>query len=189
MNSVGGRKEELRQYYKKARLALDPELKKKWDHEIAANVAQVVRAKRGDIWSIYLSVSAEVDTNPLIKMYESLIEWAYPVIQKQIMKFRVPTQAHEFVRGGLGILEPHPDFSREVQDFAVCIVPGLAFDTSGHRLGTGKGYYDRFLETFKGLKVGLAYENQISKTPLPSEKHDVPVDYVITEKRILKCKE
>lgn len=189
MSSVGGRKEELRQYFKKARLALDPELKKKWDHEIATNVAKVARAERGDVWSIYSPINAEVDPNPLIKMYDGLIEWAYPIIQNQIMKFRVSTQAHEFVRGGLGILEPHPDFSREIQEFAVCIVPGLAFDTNGHRLGSGKGYYDRFLATYEGLKVGLAYESQISESPLPSEKHDTPVDYVVTEKRILKRKE
>jgi 5-formyltetrahydrofolate cyclo-ligase len=63
----------------------------------------------------------------------------------------------------------------------------VAFDIHGHRLGYGKGYYDRLLKKIKGLKVGLAYDFQIVDK-LPVEPHDIPVDLIITPTRIINTK-
>jgi len=68
------------------------------------------------------------------------------------------------------------------------IVPGIAFDKKGYRIGYGHGYYDRFLKILKKdvKKIGLAFEIQVVDE-IPEEEHDVPVDIVVTEKRVLKC--
>jgi len=69
----------------------------------------------------------------------------------------------------------------------VALIPGLAFDMAGHRLGHGLGYYDRFLPSLSCPLIGLAYDAQISATALPREAHDHPVDYVVSEKRVVVC--
>jgi len=64
----------------------------------------------------------------------------------------------------------------------IVVVPAVAFDLQGHRLGYGKGYYDRFLKKTKAVKVGVAYDFQIVEK-LPAEQHDIPVDLIITPAR------
>ncbi|MDE6243728.1 MAG: 5-formyltetrahydrofolate cyclo-ligase, partial [Muribaculaceae bacterium] len=63
------------------------------------------------------------------------------------------------------------------------VVPAVAYDRRGNRLGRGKGYYDRLLATTKASKIGVAYEFQVVDD-IPAESHDVPVDIVITENGI-----
>lgn len=68
----------------------------------------------------------------------------------------------------------------------IIILPSLGLDLEGHRLGYGGGFYDRYLERYKGLiKVGITYEELLQKNALPVEEHDILMDYVITEKRII----
>ena len=88
--------------------------------------------------------------------------------------------------GAFGIREPDPTACEKVQDFSacVCLVPALAFDKSGYRLGYGKGYYDRFMKKFIIITVGLCY-NDFLRDTLPVEKHDESVDYIATESEII----
>ena len=89
------------------------------------------------------------------------------------------------IKGAYGIPEPS-DKMEVVTDFSecICIVPGLVFDLSGHRLGYGKGYYDRFLKDFTGYSVGLVYSEFILDK-LPCEPTDRAVDLMITERGII----
>lgn len=89
------------------------------------------------------------------------------------------------VPGAFGIPEP-PLHVRAVtpQDDGVIVVPGLAFDRRGHRIGFGGGYFDRFLADFSGLTIGLAYPWQLVER-LPSEAHDIPVRMVVTSTETL----
>jgi 5-formyltetrahydrofolate cyclo-ligase len=90
--------------------------------------------------------------------------------------------------GLLDILEPQPDRARTApwDKFELLLVPGLAFDARGHRLGRGKGYFDRMLEQAIGLKVALAYDFEVL-TEVPAAAHDVPMDFIITENRVVRC--
>lgn len=94
----------------------------------------------------------------------------------------------ELELGEYGIKEPKancPEFPKEKLDLV--LVPGVAFDCSGNRLGQGRGYYDQFLKDLTAIKVGIGYEFQIVKA-IEAQKHDVPVDYIITEKNIIEVK-
>lgn len=83
---------------------------------------------------------------------------------------------------GIKLLVP-PEGAPQVQpDFV--LVPGLAFDQAGYRLGRGGGFYDRWLADFEGKKIGLCFEEQLLQQ-LPHESHDIKVDQVITDKQIL----
>lgn len=89
-----------------------------------------------------------------------------------------------------GILEPKT-FDGEIDKnfLDLIIVPGVAFDRNGNRMGYGGGYYDRYFSnmSFKINKVALAYEIQLVEL-LQTESHDVAVDYIITEKEIIKIR-
>lgn len=83
-----------------------------------------------------------------------------------------------------GHLNALPD-ALSVQELDVVIVPGVAFDRKGGRLGYGGGYYDRFLPQLRpnALKIGIAYQLQMVEQ-LPMETHDIPLDLIVTEKSV-----
>ncbi len=87
-----------------------------------------------------------------------------------------------------GILEPDPQYTQPAEQIDVAIVPGVAFCEDGTRLGMGGGMYDRFLETLDCLKIGACFELQLAPQ-LPREPHDVPMDAIITELRLIVCRQ
>ncbi len=88
-------------------------------------------------------------------------------------------------KGAYGILEPSEIKAANIDDIDIILVPGLAFDRSGGRMGFGKGYYDRLLCESDAKKIGLCYDFQVFDK-IPSESHDVPMDFIVTEKEILR---
>lgn len=93
----------------------------------------------------------------------------------------------ELVERNFGILEPKEKKEITPEELDIVIVPAIAFDRKGYRIGYGKGYYDRFLSKLgpNTLKIGLAFDFQVVDS-LPREEHDLPVDKVITEKRVIE---
>ena len=86
----------------------------------------------------------------------------------------------ELEPGPFGLLQP-PAADAAPPPFDLVVVPGAAFDRRGHRIGYGKGYYDRFLAETAAYKVGLAYDDLFFEK-LPTESHDMAVDAVLTER-------
>ena len=87
-------------------------------------------------------------------------------------------------KGHLGILEPSEKAAKlPFEEIDLVLVPGLAFSKTGQRLGRGGGFYDRMTQHMKAVKVGVAYSTQWSESPLPSEPHDVAVNFVVTASR------
>lgn len=85
-----------------------------------------------------------------------------------------------FVKGQFNILEPNEtDYLQDLSKIDVAIIPGVAFDKNLNRLGRGRGYYDRFLKCFNGLKVGIGFDLQIVDN-IPTEPHDVKMDMIIS---------
>ena len=96
----------------------------------------------------------------------------------------------ELARSSYGILEPKPEYIRKINPaiLDLVIVPGIAFDSEGYRIGYGGGYYDYFFSTMERpiVSIALAFDLQIIET-VPKEDYDRPVDYIITESRIIDC--
>jgi len=100
--------------------------------------------------------------------------------------YQINNLSENLENGAFGIMEPKEDcLEINKEQIDLVFVPGVAFDLAGNRLGHGLGYYDRFLEDFKGIKVGIAYDFQMVDS-IKVKSHDVPMDYVITEKRVIK---
>jgi len=140
----------------------------------------------------YVSYDNEVHTHEMIKT--TLAHGKNVVVPFSDLKNKriIPAEIHawnDLAPGAYGILEPKKECIQEVDlgtiDFI--LAPGVAFDIHGHRIGHGMGYYDRLLQNSQNARhVGLAFELQIVKE-IPVEKHDVAVDMIVTEKRILRC--
>lgn len=98
---------------------------------------------------------------------------------------RVQTR-EELVTGHFGILEPlGATWPGEID---TVLVPGLAFDLAGNRLGFGAGYYDRFLDESRPLQViGVGFDWQVV-SQLPAEPHDIAMDWVVTDRRTYLCR-
>ena len=98
----------------------------------------------------------------------------------------------ELKPGGFGIMEPDPNklCILQPEQIDIILVPGIAFDRMGNRIGYGKGYYDRFLSslTHEHVKIGLCFDFQLYDE-LPCDYFDVPVDYVITESVMIQSVE
>jgi 5-formyltetrahydrofolate cyclo-ligase len=93
----------------------------------------------------------------------------------------------EILSGQFGIREPATTCVEiPLKDLDAVLVPGVAFDLSGHRLGRGKGFYDRLLENFTGKKIGIAFDEQMVEA-VPTEENDVRMDFIVTPTRCVKC--
>jgi len=126
-----------------------------------------------DIWPLLETALSEGKTvglprfNPAVKLYGAS-RILHPTRDVQI--------------GNFGIREPGPDCGELPTQLDIILVPGMAFDLHGRRLGRGKGFYDRLLAEVRGTTCGVAFDEQIVDE-VPVEPHDVHLDYILTPTR------
>ena len=140
----------------------------------------------------FVSAKSEPETRPFIEASLSAgKKTACPRCTGKdgLMDFYYITCLSQLVPGSFGIYEPDASVCvRACAPFdGLCVVPALAFDLHGGRLGYGGGYYDRFLGRFGGTAVGICFDDFVSDETLPSEPTDRRVQYVVTEKRVISC--
>lgn len=138
---------------------------------------------------LYASCGSEVKTDIIAeKAFADGKKVAFPkcLDKDGNMKFYYVNSVSELIIGYYGIMAP-PTYNGagSGNENTLCVVPGITFSLDGHRLGYGKGYYDRFLSEFKGVSVGLCF-NECLCEEIPTDKYDKRVDYLITDKRIFK---
>ncbi len=130
---------------------------------------------------IYSSLSDEVDTTTLL---DSLALCGKTVVLPKVvdtenMELRLYTGRQDLEVGSYGIMEPTGKLFTALHDIDVAVVPGMAFDRNGHRLGRGKGYYDRMLVQMpQAYKIGICFDFQLVDE-VPSDCHDIIMDEVI----------
>jgi 5-formyltetrahydrofolate cyclo-ligase len=111
----------------------------------------------------------------------------YPAVSGNSLRFQRVTRLEQLVSGSFGILEPCCSAEDRALDEAdLIVVPGVAFDLRGHRIGFGKGYYDRCLSRLSGAPVvaGICHDFQLLDH-IPAEGHDIRMQYVVTDKRLI----
>jgi len=142
----------------------------------------------------YASFRSEVETHSIIKQaLKAGKNVVLPKVYKEghrLMLYELK-DLRELNAGFMGIPEPFVPDERivAVDDIDLAIIPGAAFDHSGNRLGYGAGYYDSLLAERKRKMpvIALAYEEQIVDS-IPSEEHDVQVDMIVTDKRVIRIR-
>ncbi|WP_077533689.1 5-formyltetrahydrofolate cyclo-ligase [Massiliimalia massiliensis] len=189
---IRGYKNKLRKKYRGYRETLSPEEKRQLDDRIFDRLSESSFLARADTVLCFVSTAVEVDTHRLIHYcWRNGKRVAVPrcLNDKGKMDFFLITSWEDMERGRFSLLEPNLSQCEKWvnTDRSVCIVPGFSFDHQGFRLGFGKGYYDRFLSSYQGVKIGICYHKCIAYH-LPKGRYDVPVDFLVTEKSIRKIK-
>lgn len=139
--------------------------------------------KRAQRICMYISLPEEVDTKKILAIVLSQKKDVIlpRVVSHSSMKLHRIQSFDDLTLGLHGIKEPKETCAIiSAHEVDLFVVPGVAFDREGYRLGRGKGYYDRLLSRAKATKIGLAFSCQIVSR-LPRERYDIPMDVVITE--------
>ena len=180
----------LRSQFRAARDALGPRVRGEAAAAIAAKVVALAPYQDARRALFYATFGSEVDTAPLMAAaVASGREIILPRMDGRNLSLHRHRPGDPLVPNRLGIPEPSPAAPVVTLDAAdLVLVPGLAFDRRGHRLGYGGGYYDRMLRTSPhAYRLGLAYQLQIVET-LPALGHDEALDAVVTDADIFLFK-
>lgn len=183
-------KAELRKKLKGTRSGVDHDTWMKWSSDIQRNCISLVEDLGANSVFIYLEsqLNREVATSAIVQyLTEASISMYVPRIKTSgIMNAVLIDSGSHLELNKWGIPEPVVSGSTRPMNLDVAIVPLLGCDTYGNRLGYGKGYYDRFLSKYPGtLTIGLCPELAIVDS-VPAEEHDVALNYVVTESRIIR---
>lgn len=161
------------------------------DNEIFNKLKNTELYKNARNIFIYISFSNEINTiNIIKKALEDKKDVFIPKIYKadRSMKAIKLNSFDDLKKNSMGILEPIDDSKYiEKENIDLIVVPGVVFDKDCNRIGYGGGYYDRYLKdiAYKNNKVVLAYDLQVIDK-IESEEHDIKVDYIITNSKIIK---
>jgi 5-formyltetrahydrofolate cyclo-ligase len=184
-------KAELRRHLLAQRAMLTPADIEQHSTVIAAYVCTLPAFRISQTIMVYMALPQEVQTMPIITQAHQLQKRvAVPVVRGQeLIAVALSETSMSLQRGRFGILEPcgapcviHP------QEIGCIVVPGIAFDTRGGRLGFGKGYYDRFLRQLPATtyRCGLAFSVQVVPC-VPQAPHDICMHGIVTEHGCIPC--
>ena len=179
-------KKQKRAIYRALRASVSKEDKLSLDRMICDKICSLASFRFAGTVLLYSPIGSEIDLTPVaIRALELGKKIAFPICdtERRVMTFKYVSALDELKVGSYSIPEPDKDSPSFVGgQNALCIVPALAFDKGGYRLGYGGGYYDKFLKTFSGVSLGVAYDSLITDK-LPRGVYDMPVSIILTERR------
>lgn len=130
---------------------------------------------------LYYSLGDEVDTHQFIRKWSRKKRILLPVVVGKDLELRVYTSPEELIVGAYNIEEPTGELFTSYNTIDFIVVPGVAFDSKGNRLGRGKGYYDRLLPQIpSAYKAGICFPFQLVEE-IPTESFDIRMDEIITQ--------
>jgi len=175
------------------RAQINPEERLEKSRAIQRILFDTEEYKKANFIFTFISTDNEVNTHDIIKDSLAMgkrvgVPITIPEGRKLVVS-EIKDFDKELEMGFYNILTPKREYIREVSPdiIDIVLVPGLIFTPDGYRIGYGGGYYDRFFNQNKNLlKIGICFEMQIAPK-IPIGPYDVPVDYIITEKRLIYC--
>jgi 5-formyltetrahydrofolate cyclo-ligase len=161
------------------------------ERAIVQRLSQALADESGP-WAAYRAHRFEPQIDRLFELTPQ-IRWVFPRVEGRALMFFAPLSRNSFLVNEHGLLEPDPSQSRrvDVMDLRGLIVPGVAFDHAGFRLGRGGGYYDRLFEHFAQLggeppySLGVGFDDQLHDEKIPTESHDRSLDGILTDRRAI----
>ncbi|MCD6132964.1 MAG: 5-formyltetrahydrofolate cyclo-ligase [Deltaproteobacteria bacterium] len=182
------KKDKLRAWALKKRMGMSEQEVRAKSALICQKLLNFLKEKQEKRVMLYYAIRNEVDLKPLaIRLLTLGYKISLPVVKNEGI---IPVSIDHYDRcckkGYKGIYEPCLLEGRIVHknEIDAVVVPGIAFNQRGYRVGYGKGFYDHFLKSLKAIKLGAAYNWQIIS--FKEEEYDVPVDIVFTENSVLR---
>jgi 5,10-methenyltetrahydrofolate synthetase len=177
-------KQSIRTTMRKKRKNLSLAEKQRKDFLILEHLKEIVAFETHI--GVFLSFQDEIDTFPIVEyLFEKGIKVSSSKIEENNLVFYQLSAPATIETGVYNIPIPQSDVKTRAQDMGILLIPLLAFSKEKHRVGYGKGYYDRYLKNYKGLKVGLAYDFQYLPC-FKTDQYDIPLDMIVTESQIMK---
>jgi 5-formyltetrahydrofolate cyclo-ligase len=176
-------KQDIRREMAAQRMALDPQWIESASERIISKIRSMEAYQSAESIALYMAVDGEVKVDALFRdCWNAGKCTCIPFFHADTGVYEMAelTPDTECRPGPCGIREPAAPVPFALDAIDLMVVPGVAFDEAGHRLGHGKGYYDRLLAGFSGISVAPAFNFQILPA-IPVEGHDRPVNIIITE--------
>lgn len=191
MYEIRKHKSEIREFYINKRKTLDEAVKAEKDAKVCASVLASATYRYSDILLMYMPKEDEINIAPVAEAaLKAGKRVAFPCCNPddRSMEYRFVLSLDELKPSVMGLYEPIDstdifDKSECENHNVVCIIPGIVYDKKGYRIGYGGGYYDRYLSSFYGTKVGVAHTDFITNS-VPHGKFDLAVDVLMTERGI-----
>ncbi len=177
-------KSDIRRKIKNLRMMLLEREKESAAEEVFSQLEKTAAFIMAENILMYHSLPDELQTIKFLKKWHDRKRFFLPRVNGVNLDI-LPYEESRLELGSFHIEEPTGDNVADVNDIELMIIPAVAFDRKGNRLGRGKGFYDRLLSTSRATKIGVGYEFQLFDS-IPSEAHYVPIDMIITQKTIIK---
>jgi 5-formyltetrahydrofolate cyclo-ligase len=194
---VRNEKQALRKHVLKVRKALDSVFHEQADKLICARLLELPELRSSQCVGAYVSDGTEPDLTVFFEKFmlsQGKLFLPRSGLHSGGLEYgmaQIDTLDNGLVNGAYGIPEPGKhcrEADGDELNKMLWLVPGVAFDDQGRRLGRGKGFYDRLLNSGSGIKIGIFYECQKTDT-VPVETHDQLLDVIITEERTYRTKQ
>ncbi len=185
--NIKSKKRELRRLMAERRANADPALLAEESARVVQEIEDSEFFKSAGCVMAYWPMKGEVDLRALMLKYQSHKRFVLPVVAGDVLELRLFEGEERLVTGSrYGILEPDGATFRDYAKVDLVLVPGVAFDREGYRLGHGKAYYDRLLpRLIHARKVGVGFGFQLVES-VPVEAHDELLDAIVVPgKRVL----
>jgi 5-formyltetrahydrofolate cyclo-ligase len=191
---VQQRKREIRKKVQEERDRLSHQERTGHSEVVLDRLFSLEEFRTADTIFFFISFRSEVDTVPMIKQAldagkRVCLPYTYTE-SKQMVASHIVDFEKELEPGNYDIMEPRPECVRPVppEEIDIVIMPGVAFDVDGRRLGYGGGYYDRFLDRCRpdSLRVAPCFDLQVIDE-VPCADHDHQIHMIVTEKRVINC--
>lgn len=180
-------KKEIRKKIKALRSMLSELERESAAAEVFARLEATAAFQMADRILMYHSLPDELSTLSFLRKWKNDKRFFLPRVNGVNLDI-LPYDESRLELGSFHIEEPQGDTLVDPDEIELIVVPAVAYDRSGNRLGRGKGFYDRLLATTRATKIGVGYEFQLLDS-LPAEEHDVPMDMVITQHTTIRvCK-
>ena len=181
-------KSKLRKIFQKRRLLLTPAEIRQMNRNICKRILSLESISDKKIATCYLAINNEPDIKTVIdQLIKNKKTVAVCAFFKKLNEYKLVklSNLENLKIGPYQIPQPSTLTLIDPKDIDLAFIPGLAFSEGGLRLGYGKGVYDKLMANTNALKIGIAYDFQIIDN-FSSESHDLRVDFIITERRIIK---
>ena len=188
MTSIQEAKQAVRQTMKARLEATDAPARTAAGERVASRVVALPEFDAAVVVSCFLSLPREISTDGLIRVFRrSEKRVCVPAFQQSAQAYSLARleESTRLVPGKAGVREPVGSEWVALEDVDLFVIPGLAFDAQGHRVGRGGGHYDRLLEGARAVKVGVGMECQLVAS-VPAEDHDIRMDVVVTDMATLR---
>lgn len=180
------RKEDIRSRVKAHKALLSDDERRSAARSVFGMLERTAAFIMADRILMYHSLPDELSTLEFIDKWNGKKHFFLPRVNGVNLDI-LPYDKSALKYGAFHIEEPVGDDVQDISGIELIVVPAVAYDRNGNRVGRGRGYYDRLLESSKAMKIGVGYDFQLVDE-VDVEPHDVPVDMVITQTSVIRVK-